>query len=141
MRSSIEGGFLWSDDLWGSYAWTNLSREMAKVLSPAKFPFVDIPPTHPMLHTLFEVERVPQIPAIDFWQGSGGGTSEQGADSAEVHVRGIFDERGRLMVLSTHNTDVADGWEREGEDPRYFYRFSVTSYAIGVDTFLYALTH
>ena len=39
---------------------------------------------------------------------------------AEVHVRGISDEHGRLMVLSTHNTDIADGWEREGVDPRYF---------------------
>jgi hypothetical protein len=37
----------------------------------------------------------------------------------------IMQEVGRLMVLMTHNTDVSDSWEREGEDPRYFYRFSV----------------
>jgi hypothetical protein len=24
------------------------------------------------------------------------------------------------------NTDIADGWEREGVDPRYFYEFSKT---------------
>ena len=28
------------------------------------------------------------------------------------------------MVLMTHNTDISDAWEREGEDPRYFYQFS-----------------
>ena len=28
------------------------------------------------------------------------------------------------MVLMTHNTDVADSWEREGEDPDFFHQFS-----------------
>ena len=30
----------------------------------------------------------------------------------------ITDAQGRIMVLMTHNTDIADSWEREGEDPR-----------------------
>ena len=143
MRSYLlKGGFLWSDDLWGSYAWQNLASEMAKVFPPAQYPWVDIAPDHPMFRTLFEVKGgIQQTPNIGYWMRSGGDTSEQGADSAEVHVRGIFDERGRMMVLATHNTDIADGWEREGDDPRYFYKFSVMSYAIGIDTFLYAMTH
>jgi hypothetical protein len=45
------------------------------------------------------------------------------------------------MVLSTHNTDIADGWEREGVDPKFFYLFSVPSYAVGIDTQLYTMTH
>jgi hypothetical protein len=65
-----------------------------------------------------------------------------GSDSAEVHVRGIEDDRGRIMVLMTHNTDIADSWEREGEWPQeYFNLFSPRGYAIGVNVFLYALTH
>ena len=28
------------------------------------------------------------------------------------------------MVLMTHNTDVADPWEREGENRKYFELFS-----------------
>ena len=28
------------------------------------------------------------------------------------------------MVVMVHNTDVPDGWEREGEDPQYFFTFS-----------------
>ena len=85
--------------------------------------------------------RVPQIPGISYWWGSGGDTSEQGPDSAEVHVRGIADQYGRLMVLSTHNTDIADGWEREGVDPRYFRQFSIDSYAVGINVMLYTMTH
>jgi len=45
------------------------------------------------------------------------------------------------MVLSTHNTDIADGWEREGVDPRFFQMFSVDSYAVGVNVLLYSMTH
>jgi hypothetical protein len=67
--------------------------------------------------------------------------SERGADSAEVHYRGIQDAKGRLIMLATHNTDVADTWEREGESQEYFNMFSPRGYAIGVNVILYALTH
>jgi hypothetical protein len=71
----------------------------------------------------------------------GAETSERGSDSAQVHARGIFDEKGRLMVLMTHNTDISDTWEREGEDVEYFYRFSPEGYAIAINVILYAMTH
>ena len=137
----LKGGFIWSDDSWGTFAWQNFEQEMKKVLPAPQYRFADLQPTHPMFHTLFDLPKVPQIPGISYWWRSGGDTSEQGADSAEVHVRGISDEHGRLMVLSTHNTDIADGWEREGVDPRYFREFSVDSYAVGINVVLYLMTH
>ena len=109
----LKGGFIWSDDSWGSYTWENLTSEMAKVLPPSEYRFVDLPLTHSIFRTLFDVPQVPQVPGISYWWRSGGRTSEQGPDSATVHVRAILDGRGRIMVLSTHNTDIADGWERE----------------------------
>ena len=140
-RYLLKGGFIWSDDSWGSYAWDNFARQMAKVLPPSEYPFIDVPVHHSMFRTLFDVPKVPQIPGISFWWGTNGGTSEQGADSAEVHVRAIVDRYGHVLVLSTHNTDIADGWEREGVDPRYFFEFSKNSYAVGIDILLYAMTH
>lgn len=137
----LKGGFIWSDDSWGTFAWQNFEREMGKVLPEPQYRFVDLTRGHAMYRVFFELPNVPQIPAINYWWGSGGDTSEQGADSAEVHVRGISDRHGRLMVLATHNTDIADGWEREGVDPEYFRRFSVDSYAVGVNVLLYAITH
>ena len=41
----------------------------------------------------------------------------------------------------THNTDIADGWEREGEDDECFCRFSPDAYALGINVILYALNH
>ena len=136
----LKGGFLWVDDFWGSYAWDVWVSQIRKVFPPAEYPIVDVPIDHAMFRTLFQVEKLPQIPSIGFWLGTGR-TSERGADSAEPHARAIFDKKGRLMVFITHNTDFGDSWEREGEDPRYFYRFSVDGYAVAVDILLYAMTH
>ena len=88
---------------------------------------------------LFPIRTMPQIPNVGLWRNHGGRRS--GADSAEVHMRGIYDHRGRVMVLMTHNTDYGDAYEREAEDPSYFQTFSVNGYAIGIDVLLYAMTH
>ena len=136
----LKGGFLWVDDFWGSYAWDHWAVEIAKVLPPGEFPIVDIPTSHPIFHAQFSLDAVPQIPSISFWRGTGG-TSERGPDSAVATLRGIHDRDGRLMVVMTHNTDIADSWEREGEDPAYFYKFSPDGYALAINIVLYAMTH
>jgi hypothetical protein len=137
----LKGGFLYVDDFWGSYAWRRWEMEISRVLPPEDFPIANIGPDHPLYRTMFVFEKVPQIPSINSWRRSGGETSERGGDSAQVNVRGINDKHGRLMVLMTHNTDISDAWEREGEDPRYFYRFSPDGYAVGINIVMYALTH
>ena len=138
----LKGGFLWVDDSWGSRAWDNWISQLTQILPPAEFPIFDIPRTHPVMRTLYDVKAIPQVPNISFWSGTGGQTSERGRDSAEVYFKGIQDSRGRLMVLMTHNTDISDTWEREGEEPHaYFNLFAPTGYAIGVNVVLYALTH
>jgi hypothetical protein len=135
----LKGGFLWVDDFWGSYSWDVWANEVRKVFPPPEYQIVDLTPDHPIYHTMFDLEEVPQIPGIGTFLA--GATSERGADSAEVHVRGIADRNGRVMVFMTHNTDVSDSWEREGEDPEYFRRFSVDGYRVAVNVILYALTH
>jgi uncharacterized protein DUF4159 len=136
----LKGGFLWADDFWGSYAWEHWSDEISKVLPPSEYPIRDLPRDHPLFRSQFIVNRVPQIPSIGHWMNTGG-TSERGEDSAEPHARGIADSHGRLLVLITHNTDFGDSWEREGDDPAYFYKFSVDGYAFGINVLLYAMTH
>jgi hypothetical protein len=138
----IKGGFLWVDDFWGRYAWEVWVSQIGKVLPLGEYPIVDLPNDHPIFRSMLELPNgVPQVPSINFWLGSGGGTSERGADSAEVHQRGILDRRGRVMVLMTHNTDISDSWEREGLDPNYFYQFSVSGYAVAINVLMYAMTH
>jgi hypothetical protein len=136
----LKGGFLWADDFWGEYAFAFWESQLRKVLPSTSYPIVDLPLDHPIFHELMRVGSIPQIPAIDFWEGRRQ-TSERGADSAVPHVRAINDGRGRIMVLMTHNTDFGDAYEREGDDHEYFERFSVPGYAFGVNVLLYAMTH
>jgi hypothetical protein len=137
----LKGGFLWVDDFWGSYEWDHWVREIRHALPADEYPIIDVPPNHPLLRTQYEVTGVTQIPNIGFYMRSGGRTSEQGADSAVPHLRAIADRTGRIMVLITHNTDLGDSWEREGDDPGYFMAFGPKGYALGINAFLYALTH
>jgi hypothetical protein len=138
----LKGGFLWVDDFWGTRAWEQWSQEIGKVLDPRAFPIEDVPLSDPLFRSQFIVTHVPQITNIGFWRRSRGlETSERGADSAEAHFRAIRDTRGRIMVVMTHNTDVADSWEREGEDPAFFFQFSPAGYALGINVLLHAMTH
>jgi hypothetical protein len=137
----LKGGFLWADDFWGSYAWQIFENEIRKVLPAGEYPLVDLPLDHPIFRTQFVIKEVRQIPSINHWAGSGGGTSEAGADSAVPHARAITDRQGNVMVLITHNTDYGDSWEREADDPHYFLEFAIDGYALGINVVLYAMTH
>ena len=45
------------------------------------------------------------------------------------------------MAVATHNTDIADGWEREAESRTFFDRFSIDAYAFSINVLVYAMTH
>ena len=137
----LKGGFLWVDDFWGPWAWDDFQGEIQKVLPAAQYPTKDIPDGHPILRMLFPLDKIPQVPSINFWRGSGGDTSEMGEHSARAHMAAITDAQGRVMVLMTHNTDIADSWEREGDDPQFFFHFSPNGYAVGLNAVLYAMSH
>jgi len=135
-----KGGFLWVDDFWGTYAWSIWESQIRKALPSGEYPIVDLPLEHPIFHQFFEVTKKSQIPSIDHWLRFHD-TSERFEDSRPAHIRGIHDERGRLMVLMTHNTDFGDSWEREGLSHEYFVTFSVDGYQFGINALIYSMTH
>jgi hypothetical protein len=136
-----KGGFLWVDDFWGERAWQVWVDQVSRILPPGDFPILDVPPEHPLWRTVFEVKKLPQIPAISHWRRSGGETSERGLETAVPDIKAIYDREGRIMVLITHDTDISDSWEREGEDPEFFYQFSPNGYAFAINAVIYAMSH
>ena len=132
---------MWVDDFWGDFAWDKWVDEISKALPRGEYPIEDVPSGHMIFNALYNVYEVPQIPSIQYWRRSGGGTSERGFESAVPHLRSIRDLNERIIVLMSHNTDIADGWEREGEEEAFFFRFSPKAYALGINIVLYALTH
>ena len=137
----LKGGFLWTDDHWGTEEWEVWKKELAKVFPPDEYPLEEVTPADPIFSSQFVIKEMPQIPNIGYWRSSGGDTSEQGADSAVPHFWAVRDRHGRIMLATTHNTDIFDAFEREADDPRFFSRFSPTGYALGINVLLYALTH
>jgi hypothetical protein len=137
----LKGGFLWVDDFWGPWAWDAFTDEIAKALPRGEFPIVEITSEHPIYRMLFPISKIPQVPSMQFWRMSGGATSEMDEYSTTAHMAAITDKQGRIMVLMTHNTDIADSWEREADDPEFFFNFSPNGYAVGLNAVLYALSH
>lgn len=137
----LRGGFLMVDDFWGEREWLNWVIQINRVFDPVEFPMIDLPLEHPVFNIVFKLEEYPQVPSIHYWLGSGGATSER-YDSQVPHYRGIHDKTGRLMVIVCHNTDLGDGWEREGESKAYFEAISVPkAYPMGINIVVYAMTH
>jgi hypothetical protein len=135
----LKGGFLWVDDFWGTRAWEQWSALITRVLP--EFPIVDVAANDPIRHVLWNVPEVKQVPSIFSWGGPGSDPRERGSDSPHADFRAIADSHGRIMVAMTHNTDIGDSMEREGDDPQYFAEFSPEGYAIATNIVLYALTH
>jgi hypothetical protein len=100
---------------------------------------VEITPGHPLLSVLYHVTEIPQIPSIESWRRSGGRADEFGA--GPPHLYGIFGENGQLMVLVSINCDTSDSWEREGDNPDYFRRFSPMGYALGINVAVWVMSH
>lgn len=137
----LKGGLLWADDSWGEYAWNWWRQQLAFILPGGEYPVVDLSLDHPIFHTLFDIDRIPQIPNVGLWVNRRQ-TSELGADSPETPPRAVLEPRtGRVMVFMTHNTDFGDAYEEEAVSPDYFRRFSTVAYAVGADLVVYALTH
>lgn len=134
----LSGGFLFIDDFWGSWAWSNFSEQMQNVFPDLDI--VDIPLTHPLFHVVFDIDEIIQVPnlhnGIEF--ESKGITHE--ADGTVPYVRGIFDDKDRLMVLINWNTDLGDAWEW-ADNPQYPSHFSTYAVMLGINILVYAMTH
>ena len=131
----LAGGFLVIDDFWGTYQWANFRSEMERVLP--EYDIVDIPMDHPIMSAFYDIEEILQVPNVGLGR-MGMHTWEQ--DGFEPAFRGIFDERGHLMVVINWNTDLGDAWEW-AEDPAYPWRFSNFAYKLGVNMIIYAMSH
>jgi hypothetical protein len=138
----LRGGFLHCDDFWGLYEWAQFARQMRKVFPDR--PIEELTPQHEIFHAFFDVDSVVQVPNVslgDLYTESGGRTRTwERPDDTVPHVRGISDDKGRLMVLITYNSDLGDAWEWM-DDPEYPSQFTTYAYRMGMNSIIYAMTH
>jgi len=145
----LNGGFLWLDDFWGEYEWDIMEGVLKQVFPERSF--VELTLDHPLYHCVFDIKSKGQVPNFGTgFRSQFDGITWEWPDAREVHHRAIFDDKGRIMVFATHNTDNGDGWEREGEtrffsqndDHYYFDNFSAKiAYPLAINVIFYVMTH
>ncbi len=133
----MRGGFMMVDDFWGEWEFETLALNLKRVF-PDRAP-VELPIEHDIFHTVYDIDKKPMIPSIHSYYR---GMESERPDAHEAHYRGMFDDSGRLMMIICHNTDLGDGWEREGVDSGYFEQYSEKwAYPLGINIVVYAMTH
>ncbi|MBI3852417.1 MAG: DUF4159 domain-containing protein [Verrucomicrobia bacterium] len=147
----LNGGVLFMNDFWGAQEWNGFEAQMKRVLPGRSWS--DLPMGHPLFHCVCDLKgplNNLQVPTKQFWNrdydprdpGSSLQRVFRGEGSEEMHVRAWFDDKQRLMIIAIHNSDISDGWEREGEDLEYFEKFSEKiSYPLGINIIYYVMTH
>ena len=145
LRRYLEnGGFLLVDDFWGDEEYENFRYEIGKVFPDR--PPKELPLSHEIFNCVYELKEKPQVPSINAArEGRSRGITWEprwDSDTRIPYYKAIRDDEGRIMVFICHNTDLGDGWEREGENQWYFEEFSVKkAYPMGINIVTYAMTH
>jgi hypothetical protein len=97
-------------------------------------PLVEIPNNDPIFHTVFDLDERYRITGAEHLDT---GYKNNGKVPRWL---GIYDDKGRVMVAASFNSDIGDSWEWSN-DPRYPEKFSNLGIRIGVNYVVYAMTH
>ena len=131
----IAGGLLFVDDFWGTYEWENFEYNIRRVLP--EYQIVDLPLSHPLFHSYYDIKAIEQVPNIN--NGCRGGPYSE-RDGYIPVIRAIFDDKQRLMVLISHNSVMGDAWEWM-EQACYPLRMATYAYEFAVNAIVYTMSH
>src|SRR5262245_15570841 len=132
----LRGGFIHADDFWGLEERENVGHEIKKVVP--EYSFGVLPISEEVFHTFFDIDEIVQIPGQN--AGCYGGRPYERPDDREARVYGLRNDEGRLMVVSTYNSDLGDAWEYM-DLPCYPAKYSGQAYRLGLNFMIYAATH
>jgi Domain of unknown function (DUF4159) len=130
----LRGGFFMCDDFWGENEWEIFLASMKRVFPDR--PIVDLPNAAAIFHTVYDLDNRYQVAS----EGSVQRGRSYKCEDCPDRWRGIYDDRGRLMVAITFQSDVGDSWEW-ADAPYYPERYAALGIRIGVNYVVYAMTH
>lgn len=147
----LAGGSMLVTDFWGEEAWTHFKRQIREVVP--EHDWVELATDHPLFRSVFQIEgpmHKLRVPTLQFWNTRADPDDPEanlsdrwrGEGAERMHVWALLDDRQRIMAVAVHNSDISDGWEREGENETYFRRFSEPrAYPLAINIIFYLMTH
>ena len=132
----LRGGFFMADDFHGNAEWAEFESRIRKALP--EFPIREIDDGDPIFHTVYDLDQRIQVPGEAHLRA--GYKSNNGPSSRGAHWHGIYDDKGRIIVAISYNSDIGDAWEW-ADDPRYPAKFADLAIRLGVNYIVYAMTH
>jgi len=130
----LRGGFFMCDDFHGTQEWEVFMASMRRVFPDRAV--VDLEDKDAIFHTIYDLDDKYQVPGQQYLRS--GQTWER--DGYKAVWRGIYDDKGRLMVAIVHNSDLGDSWEH-ADNPYYPQEFSALGIRIGINYVVYSMTH
>jgi hypothetical protein len=136
----MRGGFLVTDDMWGSDAWEVFRATMERVLPGHDIP--DLQETDPVMHVLYDIEEKDRtfIPGSRHLWRSGNGVQIMQPAGTSPAWRAIYDDRQHMVVSVNFDTDIGDAWEF-ADVPYYPEKMTALAYRYGINYIVYAMTH
>jgi len=132
----LRGGFFMADDFHGDAEWYEFESRIKKAFP--EYTIREIDDTDPIFHSVYDLNDRYQIPGQAHLRR---GYKEVNGNSAiGAKWKAIFDDKGRVMVAITYNSDVGDAWEY-ADDPRYPAKFADLAIRVGVNYVVYAMSH
>lgn len=121
-----KGGFLIFDDFEGPGHWENMAAQVRRALPDHTWFRID--ETHPIFHAFYDINRL-DVPHPSMSVAPAYWAMYENNDPAR-----------RMIALANHNNDIAEYWEWSAEG---LYNPDPTNdaYRLGVNYYIYALTH
>ena len=136
----LRGGFFMADDFHGIREWEEFESRIRRAF-PDK-DIRDIPDDDQIFHSVYDLKERYQVPGQAHLRLGYkiSPTAVNHEDGKGAHWRGIYDDKGRVMIAISYNSDIGDAWEY-ADDPRYPAQFSDLAIRLGVNYVVYAMTH
>jgi hypothetical protein len=128
------GGSLMVDDFHGTREWEVFMASLQRVFPDR--PVVDIPDADSIFHTIYDLDKKIQVAGLAALYR---GVSYE-YDGYQPHWRGVYDDKGRVMVMICWNQDNGDAWEW-ADSPEYPEAMTSQAYRMGINNIIYSMTH
>jgi hypothetical protein len=132
------GGFLLADSFFGENEWEGFEDGLRRMFPERDSGnlWVDLPDSHPLFHTVYDLTVKGQVPN---WNALGGGPGYRN-NGAVPHWRAVLDSSNRVMIAIAFNNDLGDSYQW-ADHPDYPAASATLGLRMGVNFVAYALTH